>query len=100
MAIKKMLAVMLAAAITAGILGGMAYARRSRQRTMTVDERVDAIYQSATQEEQKVIEHKAQTVERVTVIREAVREEVAELGPDGLVEFALNEINIYRGGYK
>lgn len=72
----------------------------NRGAGMTVDERVDAIYRSASQEEQKIEGHRTQTVQRAAAVREAVRNEVAELDADGLVEFALKEIDIYRGGYK
>ena len=91
--------IILAAVILIALVAGIIYARRTRPEREAVSERIENISQSAVQEERQIIEHKAQTVERVTVIREQVRSEVAELDSDGLAEFALNEIAIYRSGY-
>jgi hypothetical protein len=72
----------------------------NREAEMTVNGRVDAIYRSASEEEKKTEGHRVRTVQRAAAVREAVRNEVAELDADGLAEFARNEIDVYRGGYK
>ena len=89
--------IILAAVILIALAAGIIYARRTRPEREAVNGRIENISQSAVQEERRIIEHKAQAAERVTVIREQVRMEVEELDPDGLAEFALNEIAIYRG---
>jgi hypothetical protein len=68
------------------------------EETLTVNERVDQIYRSFDQAIEEIRQDKERVTEHVTVIREAVRIEVEELDPDGLAEFALNEINVYLGG--
>jgi hypothetical protein len=85
--------------LIAMILGILTALRLNRETETAVNERMDGISQSAVREEQKIFEHKTQAVERVTVIREQVRSEVEELDADGLAEFALNEIGIYKSEY-
>jgi hypothetical protein len=87
-------------AATLGVFLGILYAGRAKVNTQTVNGRVDAIYRSASEEEKKTEGHRVRTVQRAAAVREAVRNEVAELDADGLVEFARNEIDVYRGGYK
>lgn len=39
-----------------------------------------------------------ETTEKVVIIRETVKREVSSYGPDMLIDFARNEIDIFRGG--
>lgn len=78
------------------IFGYYTLKRSARVDTTILDQEILTSINSADVEKVIVQEHRESANTKVVYIRDSIRAEVKALDPDGLADFAINEINIYR----